>query len=77
MTINTHGDDVLIQIRHRPRSSQTEEDPQEQLQLKVPSGCHEQDGQVPCEDWKEAALVCYNASTLLVNGNMWHDTNKL
>ena len=38
-----------------PEVHKTEEDPQEQLQLKVPSGqspnrCHEQDGGVPPED---------------------------
>ena len=38
VTINTHGYDVLIQIHHRPKAHKTEEDPQEQLQLKVPSG---------------------------------------
>ena len=38
---------------------------------------HEQDGGVPPEDWKVAALVCYNASILLIDGNMWLDTNKL
>ena len=33
-----------------PEVHKTEEDPQEQLQLKVPSGCHEQERQVPPED---------------------------
>ena len=52
-----------------PEVCKTEEDPQEQLQLNVPSGhtltvCHEQDGGVPPEDCKVAALVCYDASTL-------------
>ena len=38
VTINTHGYDILIWIRHRPQSLQDWGEPQEQLHLKVPSG---------------------------------------
>ena len=58
-----------------PEVCKTEEDLQEQLQLKMPSGQSPNRMSNKTKGYylkieKVAALVCYNASTLLINGNM-------
>ena len=45
--------------------------------IKKMAGSSSQDWGGPSEDWNCCSSVFYNASTLLINGNMWLDTNKV